>query len=352
MTFLKKNIKLLAQLLTEATQGLDSAVSSPIALSESESQAEQLLAWADSGSAYLATAEEQDGRSLGLIRLLEWDSAFFGFPCAKIEPLVGSGSPKNRFEAVSQVLDQLLTWARRKHVQFVNVKVPGPDPIIVQSLESSGFYVTDNVAALRWTSDLPRNKDRVAGALDGIENPAESAMNTSSEGNPKTGPGMTLLPPDFQWTTTFKDPEIAASSLTGLFTDGRFHNDRRLGPQIADQIWNAAIKTQLSGSARLALGLVHQSRLVALATVQDVISPLYSGSASPGNLFILGVHQAFRGLGLGRRLLIEILKLASGTYSEVLVETSTYNRQALNLYLSAGFHLTEVKLTLHKWLNH
>jgi len=257
-----------------------------------------------------------DGRisGAGLIRLLAWDTEFFGCPCALIETLWARGDNQRRFETAHQVISDLRSWSDWQGVQFTTVKVPGPDPILCQALESFGFYVTDNTACLSWSHDGDRPQ-------------AE-------------------LPAGFSFSSDRSDPEKIARSFARLFYDGRFHNDARLARDKADGLWQAAVLNQLQNEASEILILEKGQEPVGLTTLKPIQAA--GPEAEPAAcLFLLGVIEAHRGRGLGRVLLAETIRRFSPGYKRIEVETSTFNRPALNLYQSMGFRLNQIKLSLH-----
>jgi len=257
-----------------------------------------------------------DGRAVGvgLIRLLAWDTEFFGCPCALIETLWASGDNQRRFETARQVIKDLISWSNKQGVQFTAVKVPGPDPILCQALESFGFYVTDNVTCLSWPND----------------------------GGPPEAP----LPEGFTFSAKRDDPEKIARHFSRLFYDGRFHNDARLDLEKADALWRAAILNQLQNEASQILVLEKDETPVGLTTVKAVQTD-GAEAETAACLFILGLREKYRGQGLGRVLLAETMKRLGPGCKRLEVETSTFNRPALNLYQAMGFRLNQVKLTLH-----
>ena len=300
MISLRTNTSRLTELL--AACGPGAALGKPWATAEAE--AVRLAGLAEGSDACLAAADN----GAGLIRRLEWDSEFFGTPCALIDTLVVAGGITERYEAAKEISGRLMGWAEEGGVRFVAVKLPGPDPAVVQALEDLGFRTADSTAAL--------------------------------EGNGFGDLISPKLPAGLVFTDRCEDPASTAAIFKGLFYDGRFHNDASIPKETADRLWESALLNQLQGEAEAVLFLEHEGRPVGAATFKPAVD-------GAGALFIFGVLEDYRGRGWGRMLLTEALRRSAGLYDRILVETSTYNHPALSLYLSLGFRLTGVKISLH-----
>ena len=234
------------------------------------------------------TSRVGDAEGSCLVQRLAWDSDFFGFPCGRVENLIASGDNRTRFSVALDLARRTRDWAEAHRIRFVVVKIPGPDPILVQALEATGFYLTDNTMALAWRPLAPSE-------------PPD-------------------LPPDFVLSEKNSDPDRDAAAFSRLFTDGRFHNDRRIPSEQADRLWQNAVLTQLRGEATQALFLLNHGRPVGLTTVKTVASPPDSPSTRTGCVFIVGLHPEYRGRGLGKALLIETMRRTEGRYERIEVE--------------------------------
>ncbi|MEW6263511.1 MAG: GNAT family N-acetyltransferase [Thermodesulfobacteriota bacterium] len=318
MTFSKTDTEALAALFQAARRDppgrfiLDQTIDGPLF---------SLTGETSDPSVFLALAprnRDQSARPLsavGLVRLLAWDSQFFGFPCARLEQLLAAGDNARRRAGADEVLDQVMAWCREQGVRFIVGKVAGPDPAMVQALESHGFYLTDTQVALsRRDQPIPDS----------------------------------IPPRGFSFADETADPRETARAFHRLFYDGRFHHDPRLDVEKADQLWEEAIFSQLQGRSRDMILLAEDGRPVGLSVVQS------GGEASNGTragcLFIFGLREEYRGQGLGRILLRETLRRITGKYRRLDLETSTFNLPALKLYMSHGFKWERIKLSLHAWL--
>ena len=267
---------------------------------------------------YKAFASLNGGsEATGLVSLLDWDTRFFGFACARIENISAQGDNPTRLDLYRAVASQLLDWCSLKGVRFITVKVPGPDPILTQALEAFGFYVTDNTVSLV--------------LHDGRAQPEPE------------------LPPGFNFSGKTEDSEGASRVFGRLFDDGRFHNDARIPRETADRLWQSAVLNQILGQSRDLLFLNRDYEPVGFTAIKPVPSPRPDEEGEAGCLFFLGLKHEYRGLGLGRALLDETIRRVRGRYTCLEVETSTFNRPALGLYLSSGFRAEQYKLSLHWW---
>ena len=276
------------------------------------------MASAESPEAHLGL-RHRGGRLIGagLVRFLPWDTEFFGFPCAAIDPMLVRGDSLRRYETAVDIIEDLLAWCRQRGIRFITIKIPGPDPLICQAFEDRGFRVTDNVVCLNRT-----------------------------RGNSVTAPAP---PPGFHFSSRVDNPKTAAQAFHRLFKDGRFHNDRHISRETADRLWEAAILNQLQSEARDILFLENASGLVGLATAKPVPSPKGQSGRAAGSLFIFGLREEHRGRGLGKVLLSNFVERTQDHYSRLQVETSAFNRPAIRLYQGHGFILDGAKLSLHWW---
>lgn len=247
----------------------------------------------------------------GSIRLLEWDTRFFGFPCARIEGLQASGSQRERQDNAARVISDLLDWSKAQGIQFIAAKIPA-DPALAQALELQGFYLTDT--AMGFTRQ----------GTDNLSRPE--------------------LPNGFAFQENPDDAETIAAAFSQLFWDGRFHHDPEIATTTADRLWQEAVKNQLSGEADFSLLLTCQDQPAGLVTIAKT-----SDGGDHGCLFIVGLREPHRHKGLGGILLTEAIHLASNSFGQLEVETSTYNLPAIRLYLSVGFKPVEARVSFHRW---
>ena len=245
-------------------------------------------------------------------RLLTWDTAFFGYPCARLDFLAVAGNNQERYSGASQLMSQIMSWADQNGLKFVSIKLPGPDPVVCQALEQVGFYTTDCLVSLSRTN---------AGMLVRVDAPEEVTF-----------------------TGDIGSPLETARYFRELFFDGRFHNDVHLDKSQADALWEQAIISQLNSGSSQALLMKVDSQPAGLTIFRPVDDRCPSGA---GSLFVMGLTPVFRGRGLGKFLLAEALAQLGGQYETIEVETSTYNYPAVRVYQYCGFQPRQIKLSLH-----
>ncbi len=153
-------------------------------------------------------------------------------------------------------------------------------------------------------------------------------------------------PPGFVWLRGREEllplaPEIL-SSFGDFFYDGHHCHSPFFGPEQAARFWRQIMLDDLQDEATLALALWDQrkDRIAALATVR-------LGSGREAVLSILAVTQNYRGRGLGRLIMLELLERLRGKAKHLRVETASYNLPALRLYQSLGFFPLAPLVALH-----
>jgi GNAT superfamily N-acetyltransferase len=247
----------------------------------------------------------------GSIRLLDWDTRFFGFPCARVENLTATGDLNQRRDNAARVVSGLLKWSQSKSIQFLAAKIPA-DPALAQALEQCGFYLTDTAMGftLKQIEKLPQSEPPAG--YDFLENPGNA--------------------------------ETIASAFSSLFWDGRFHHDPAIEKTTADRLWQEAVKNQLAGDADMSFLLTYKNQPAGLVTVAESFADKQCGC-----LFIVGLRESHQRKGLGRILLTQAVNRASDRFKQLEVETSTYNLPAIRLYQSVGFQPNEARLSFHCW---
>jgi ribosomal protein S18 acetylase RimI-like enzyme len=312
MIYSKTNIKEVARLTAEA----GSAPARPVN-KEDRCNAGRLLALSESNDAAMFHHRVENALTgLALVHLLPWDTGFFGFPCARINTLMVKGSNTDRFDIALDLLDRVLDWSVSRHVCFLSIKIPGPDPLVCQALQARNFYLVDTGVRLT----------RHAQHID-----------------------FQALPDGWSYRDQVACPAAVASVFKSLFYDGRFHNDPRVPLDQADRLWESAIRNQLSGEAGHVLLLLENNQPRGLTTLRTI--PAGETCQKPvGSLSIVGLLEQCRGQGLGRRLLAETLLRYQYNYRFIVIETSTYNEPALRLYRSQGFESGLFTAGFHRWL--
>jgi ribosomal protein S18 acetylase RimI-like enzyme len=308
MTSSRINIEALTELIAASGHGPEVYYQSetPDVLAESlwrKAQAE--------GTDLILVPDDVRPTGLALVRLLDWDTRFFGYPCALIDTILARGDNAARYKSSLEIAGRVLHWCRSRYVRFVAAKLPGPDPVVIQALENQGFYLTNINLCLAWTGSEIKKHPLASG---------------------------------FRFSTEIDNPKATARTFKQLFYDGRFHNDPQISRETADRLWEAAVLNQLETEASDVVFIKTGERTVGLATIKPV-----ENDPKTGILFVFGVLPEFRGHGLGKALLSELLERIEGRFMRIEVETSSFNLPAVRMYQRCGFQVTGSKAGLHWW---
>jgi ribosomal protein S18 acetylase RimI-like enzyme len=127
-----------------------------------------------------------------------------------------------------------------------------------------------------------------------------------------------------------------------FFYDGHLRHAREPGPEAARRIWRQAALDDLAGAAAEAVILWDSQgeRVAGLAT-----ACLDGGEEAV--LSILALAEPYRGRGLGRPLLAELIRRLYGRAGRLRAETAAYNLPALALYQALGFKTGPPLAALH-----
>lgn len=257
--------------------------------------------------------ERHPARGLAIYSPSPWESEFFGFGCARLRgPYMVVEDQLERQSRVSCLARQAVELGRRQGQGMLVVKT-AHDPAFLRGFLAEGFVLAEIGLCL-------------SRAID------------SSPAQPES------LPPAFSFIPRSDLPALAAEVVEDLgdfFYDGHYRHDHRPGPQSAASLWSRVAEEDLSGAAEPALLLWDRGRdrVAGLATARC--------QGSSAALSILTVDPAYRGRGLGRLLLAEMLRRLAGRAEELRVETAAYNRPALALYLAEGLNMQAPLAALH-----
>ena len=114
-----------------------------------------------------------------LAQKLSWDTDFFGLPCGRLESFQAGGDNQTRYHRALELARQALAWAGDNRIRFMVVKIPGPDPLLVQALERTGFYLTDNTMSLALTGPAPENRTPLPVDFQLVDQPPDNPEKNS-----------------------------------------------------------------------------------------------------------------------------------------------------------------------------
>ena len=238
------------------------------------------------------------------------ETVFFGYGCARLAGPYLPPENQERREAGARRLAGLAA-ARARGDRLITLKT-GLDPAALRGLLAGGFVLAETLAVL--SLDLAR--------------PA----------GPPPEP-----PPGFAWPKLGpSEAEGVVEALGDFFYDGHLRHDAKPGPEAARLIWRRTALDDLAGAAQEAVVLWDQTgrRSAGLATARPA-------GGEEAALSILALAEPYRGRGLGRPLLAELIRRLTGRAGRLRAETAAYNLPALSLYLALGFKPAPPLAALH-----
>lgn len=228
------------------------------------------------------------------MRLLEWDSGFFGFPIARVEPAALAAGGIER-------------WCRKRDVACAYLLVDAGDHASMRLAATQQF----RAVAIRLTLTATREP----------------------------------RPPKFQGTVrraTAGDIPVLRAIAAQAHRDSRFYADGRFDRVRCDELFAYWIQHSCQGWASHVIVFDHQGEASGYVTVHD--------RGRHADIGLVGVHEGARGLGGAAAMLAACRQwCAVRELSPLTVVTQGSNRAALALYASAGFDVTHLQLWYHRW---
>jgi GNAT superfamily N-acetyltransferase len=174
------------------------------------------------------------------------------------------------------------------------------------------------------------------------ETAAVLALDLIRDSDHPVGPPA-LPPPGFIWLERGREEAAAlVEDLGDFFYDGHLRHDLRPGPDAARRVWRQAALDDLGGAA--------DETVILWDSVGRRGAGLATASLADGEeavLSILALAEPYRGRGLGRPLLLELIRRLTGRAGRLRAETAAYNLPALSLYQSQGFKPAPPLAALH-----
>jgi dTDP-4-amino-4,6-dideoxy-D-galactose acyltransferase len=232
-----------------------------------------------------------------MLKLLEWDSEFFGFPVANLEP--------HYVEVAREEIEQFFD---RYPQGLVQCCCQATDVTRINLLESYGFFFAD----LRQSFTL---------TIDGIQGQIESS-------------NVQVAAAD--------DLSRLFHISRGLFGKSRFYNPI-FDSDKADRLFHIW----------LAKSVVGQFDDVCLKVLNDGLNvgfcTLRFESRDIARIGLIGVDQSFHHLGIGSRLMKGVKSyLQSCSIGFIVVSTQGTNYAAHNFFVKCGFLLTSTEVWLYR----
>lgn len=237
-----------------------------------------------------------------LIKLLEWDSVFFGKRIATV-----CAKDLNR-ESIAAAVNKSL----EERIDCLYLLVSAGESSAVRAVEENGFHIVDIRVTL--SRGIIPDKSK-----------------------------WTPLSPDIRLSKSEDIPDLSLIAAKG-HTDSRFYSDPGFPDELCDRLYATWIEKSCNGYAEAVL--VADQDGTAAGYTSCHINP--DGS---GQIGLVGVGDQFQGKGLGKSLIAESLRwFASQGCSKVLVVTQGKNVGAQRLYQKQGFLTDSVEIWFHKWL--
>lgn len=234
---------------------------------------------------------------------LPWDSAFWGYPIARLT--LTTLTPER--------LEQALAWCRERSVRCLYFAACGTCSTTLELAAQGGFRFVDV------RIDVRRRVERnVEGSV-----PAPVAVRAATPG----------------------DREALCSLARLAHRDTRFFKDSSFERSRAQDLYAAWIARDLESHAVLVWDEGGEP-----CSLSGYVSCQPEADAATGRISLLAVNPARQGRGIGRGLLAAAAcHVARTGGSRVAAATQATNVRALRLYEQAGFRATTTLVWFHKW---
>ena len=235
-----------------------------------------------------------DRPTAGSIRQLEWDSDFFGFPIARVEP-------------AAVVAGGVAEWCRAHGIRCAYLLVDADDASTLRLAGESGFRTVD----------------------------VRVTLTAARDGRPTTFAGMVRPAAESDV------PALAAIARTAHH-DSRFYADGHFDSIRCDDMFAHWIERSCRGWADQVFVFDAAGRAGGYVTLHR--------RGQSGEIGLVGVHEHARGRGGASALLAHARQwFLSQALTPITVVTQGGNRGALGLYQAAGFAVTRIQVWCHQW---
>jgi RimJ/RimL family protein N-acetyltransferase len=255
--------------------------------------------------------------ALGM-RHSDWDTQYWGFPCAALEHLYTADDPAWDATQIANILAAAADrWCEREGVAFAFARADAQNLPAVRALENSGFRYIEtavtNTFDLRKLPPVPMEGWIIRGVR-----PEETD---------------TLL-------------EIAQDA----FLTHRFYADRRFARDRVDAMYREWVRTSLAGSAWTNIVLEESGRTNGFFTyrVED-LSPYFGTPFVKWRMAAISAEARGQGQGQGLRLFRGAMDYVREQASTVDSGLTVRNIRSFNLHNKLGFRVVCFSVTFHKW---
>lgn len=110
---------------------------------------------------------QSNGRYVGFLLLekQEWDSAFFGFECYRIEHLFAVGELKTQRDTKKILLDHVVQVVQEKKIKYINGKIDTGDISSLYAFSARGFIPQCTMVHFNYFSQKPRKHFKQLGKI-------------------------------------------------------------------------------------------------------------------------------------------------------------------------------------------
>jgi dTDP-4-amino-4,6-dideoxy-D-galactose acyltransferase len=238
-----------------------------------------------------------------LCSVLAWDSAFWGFPVARL----------NATTLTPDTAARACQWCRARAIRCLQFAACGTCPTTLRVADDEGFRFVDVRVEL-----------------------ARSLAQTTATAEPATMPVRRAEPGDCD---RLRNLARMAHRDTRFFKDTRFDQER------SAELYAAWITRDLDSHLVLAC-----DRPEVLSGIGGYVTCERTLQPDSGRIGLLAVHPRLRGEGIGRGLVAAAAEhFRRCGVSRLTVATQGTNVPALRLYEQMGFRVEQVSVWFHKW---
>jgi len=239
------------------------------------------------------------------VRLLAWDSGFFGFPVGMLDPRLVSP------DALAADVES----ARRRGIRCIYCLLDSGRLAMAPALEDAGFRLVD--LRIELSRELPRNLS--------------------------SAPSGVLVPPVRELAAA--DLESLRTIASGIFLTTRFYADPHFDRARVSEMYSLWFEKDASGGAEKVFVATGENGPAGFVTCR-----LQDGDHTRGVVSLLGVGRGSRGRGLGRGLVdsaLEWFESVGARRAEVVTQAG--NASAVSLYERCGFRVERAGAWFHAW---
>ncbi len=231
-----------------------------------------------------------------MINILEWDSKFFGFTVAQMEP-------------VADFLPGLDQYAHENNVTLVQCVCPLHKTDVIEQLEESGFRFAD--LRMTYTLSVPYN---------GLSQ--QTVLSIADQAD----------------IDSLKD--IASRA----FLDSRYYHPK-FDCQASSRLFQLWVEKAVHGTFDdICLKSIVDNQICGFITLKF--------KAQNSTIGLIGIEPSQEGKGHGRTLIQQAVCLCERNHISVLeAKTQGKNINAQNFYTGTGFKLTAMDMWFYKWYN-